>query len=157
MRRQTSRHTCATRKTQQHVHVSCGDALVDEWEPGIRLFRLFGFVQLCFVLFRPVSPWSALFRHVSPTHTSLQTHNGDAQFVLFGPGRLEMHGKSKGIQHRHSKVRGHKCASRRADCVSAIRPYAQTSRPSRSCKRDRTIASCAQEILRELSEHPPLA
>ena len=32
--------------------------------------------------------------------------------------------------------------------------HAQTSRPSRSYKSDRTIASCAQEILRELSEHP---
>ena len=37
--------------------------------------------------------------------------------------------------------------------VTAIRPHAQTSRPSRCCKRDRTIASCANEILRELTEH----
>ena len=51
-------------------------------------------------------------------------------FLGVGPRGLKTHGKSKGIQHRHSRVRGHQCPELRV-CHQTTRPD-QSSKPQQS-------------------------
>ena len=68
-----------------------------------------------------------------------------------------MHGKSNASSIVTVKGARTLTCLAKADYVSAVRAHAWSSHPGRGDKRNRTGCVLCQGILRELSEHPPLA